>query len=84
MGFFNVYEDARRAEAYAKLEFPATYYLAYRDLPGVISRHVTGKTALGFRLRRRTLHEILEKIRIQRGRRRHFRRYDQKSERDRR
>ena len=33
MGFSNVYEDAKRAEAYSKLEFPGTYYLAYRDLP---------------------------------------------------
>lgn len=46
--FRNVYEDARRAEAYAKLEFPGTYYLAYRDLPEIIRRHVTGTTALDF------------------------------------
>ena len=26
MDFSNVYEDAKRAEAYAKLEFPGTYY----------------------------------------------------------
>jgi hypothetical protein len=31
--FFNVYEDKARAQAYADLEFPGTYYLAYRDLP---------------------------------------------------
>jgi SAM-dependent methyltransferase len=48
MSFRNVYEDARRAEAYAKLEFPGTYYLAYRDLPEIISRHVKGKRALDF------------------------------------
>jgi SAM-dependent methyltransferase len=48
MGFFNVYEDARRAESYAKLEFPATYYLAYRDLPGIISEHVKGRMAIDF------------------------------------
>jgi SAM-dependent methyltransferase len=48
MGSFNVYEDARRAESYSKLEFPGTYYLAYRDLPGLISRHVHGKNALDF------------------------------------
>jgi len=45
---FNVYEDAKRAEAYAKLEFPGTYYLAYRDLPGIISEHVKGRKALDF------------------------------------
>jgi hypothetical protein len=27
MEFSNSYEDAKRAEAYAKLEFPGTYYL---------------------------------------------------------
>ena len=31
MGLFNSYEDAKRAEAYAKLEFPGTYYLAYTE-----------------------------------------------------
>ena len=36
MEFTNVYDDAERAEAYAKLEFPGTYYLAYRDLPEII------------------------------------------------
>jgi SAM-dependent methyltransferase len=46
--FGNVYEDARRAEAYAKLEFPGTYYLAYRDLPEIISRYVKGKKAIDF------------------------------------
>ncbi|MFN8177524.1 MAG: class I SAM-dependent methyltransferase [bacterium] len=48
MSFRNVYEDARRAEAYARLEFPGTYYLAYRDLPEILSRHVKGKRALDF------------------------------------
>jgi len=46
--FWNVYEDSRRAEAYATLEFPGTYYLAYRDLPEIISEHVTGHEALDF------------------------------------
>ena len=45
---FNVYEDVKRAEAYAKLEFPGTYYLAYRDLPGIIFEHVKGRNALDF------------------------------------
>lgn len=48
MGFFNVYEDAKRAEAYAKLEFPGTYYLAYRDLPEIIFEHVKGRKAIDF------------------------------------
>jgi ubiquinone/menaquinone biosynthesis C-methylase UbiE len=46
--FFNVYDDAQRAEAYSKLEFPGTYYLAYRDLRAIIAEHVTGPMALDF------------------------------------
>lgn len=48
VSFSNVYDDDRRAEAYAKLEFPGTYYLAYRDLPAIIGEHVSGRTALDF------------------------------------
>lgn len=48
MAFSNSYEDAKRAEAYAKLEFPGTYYLAYRDLPEIISEHVKGRDAIDF------------------------------------
>jgi ubiquinone/menaquinone biosynthesis C-methylase UbiE len=48
MEFFNSYEDAKRAEAYAKLEFPGTYYLAYRDLPEIIFEHVKGRKAMDF------------------------------------
>ncbi|MGB8657971.1 MAG: class I SAM-dependent methyltransferase [Candidatus Zixiibacteriota bacterium] len=48
MEFENVYEDAQRAEAYAKLEFPGTYYLAYRDLPEIIFEHVKGRYAIDF------------------------------------
>lgn len=44
----NVYDDKARADAYAKLEFPGTYYLAYRDLPAVIGEHVQGTKALDF------------------------------------
>ena len=47
-GFSNVYNDRTRAEAYDRLEFPGTYYLAYRDLPEIISRHARGKKALDF------------------------------------
>ena len=47
-GFSNVYDDKTRADAYAKLEFPGTYYLAYRDLPAIIGEHVQGTKALDF------------------------------------
>ena len=46
--FSNVYDDELRAKAYAALEFPATYYLAYRDLPAIIAEHVRGNKALDF------------------------------------
>lgn len=42
----NVYEDAERAETYATLEFPGTYYLAYRDLPGIVAQHIKGNKAI--------------------------------------
>lgn len=48
MPFSNVYDDTGRAAAYATLEFPGTYYLAYRDLPEIIAKHVTGRVALDF------------------------------------
>jgi ubiquinone/menaquinone biosynthesis C-methylase UbiE len=48
MEFANVYEDAQRAESYASLEFPGTYYLAYRDLPAILVKHVMGESALDF------------------------------------
>lgn len=43
----NVYEDAQRAAAYATLEFPGTYFLAFRDLPERIGPGA-GKRALDF------------------------------------
>jgi ubiquinone/menaquinone biosynthesis C-methylase UbiE len=46
--FENTYNSRERAESYSRLEFPNTYYLAYRDLPGIISSHVTGKNAIDF------------------------------------
>ena len=46
--FSNVYDDHARSEAYAKLEFPGTYYLAFRDLPAIIGEHVRGAKALDF------------------------------------
>src|SRR4030066_2009603 len=48
MDFSNTYEDAKYAEAYAKLEFHNTYYLAYRDLPELIFEHVKGRDAIDF------------------------------------
>ena len=44
----NCYDDARRAAAYAKLEFHGTYLLAYRDLPSLFERHVHGNRSLDF------------------------------------
>jgi SAM-dependent methyltransferase len=46
--FTNIYEDTDRAAAYATLEYPGTYYLAFRDLPTIISQHVAGERALDF------------------------------------
>jgi 2-polyprenyl-3-methyl-5-hydroxy-6-metoxy-1,4-benzoquinol methylase len=48
MTFTNCYDDQTRAEAYASLEFANTYYLAYRDLPNVLTEHVRGRRALDF------------------------------------
>jgi len=46
--FGNVYEDEERARAYATLEFPGTYYLAFRDLPALIRRYNHGSRWLDF------------------------------------
>jgi SAM-dependent methyltransferase len=46
--FENVYEDEERARAYAGLEFPGTYYLAFRDIPQLLAKHVSGSCALDF------------------------------------
>lgn len=48
MQFENVYEDKKRADSYARLEFPGTYYLAYRDLPEIIAKYAKGRTAVDF------------------------------------
>lgn len=46
--FSNVYQDQQRASSYAKLEYPGTYYLAFRDLPDLIRAHVSaGEPANG-------------------------------------
>ncbi|MCK5447372.1 MAG: class I SAM-dependent methyltransferase, partial [Gemmatimonadetes bacterium] len=46
--FSNVYDDDERADSYADLEFPGTYWLAYRDIPALIEAHVQGTRALDF------------------------------------
>jgi len=48
VAFENVYEDPARAEAYSKLEFANTYYLAYRDLPEIAAKYAPGRAALDF------------------------------------
>ena len=48
MDFSNFYEDHARALSYASLEFPNTYYLAFRDLPGIMRRWAPGRAALDF------------------------------------
>ncbi len=48
MTFSNCYDDDAYAAAYAKLEFPGTYYLAFRDLPDLFKRHAQGKRAMDF------------------------------------
>ena len=46
--FRNVYDHQARSEAYATLEFPGTYFLAFRDLPAIIRAHVQGRKAVDF------------------------------------
>ena len=47
-GFDNVYEDDDRASSYARLDYPGTYYLAFRDLPRIIGHVTAGARALDF------------------------------------
>lgn len=44
----NCYDDDAYADAYAKLEFPGTYYLAFRDLPQIIKQCANDGRALDF------------------------------------
>jgi SAM-dependent methyltransferase len=46
--FYNVYEDEQRARAYADLDYPGTYYLAFRDIPELLRKHISGNRALDF------------------------------------
>jgi SAM-dependent methyltransferase len=48
MSLKNTYSDPRMAAAYARLEFPNTYFLAFRDIPLILSDYVTGRQALDF------------------------------------
>lgn len=48
MEFTNAYQDLTRAQSYAQLEFPNTYYLAYRDLPKIIGKYAKGIRAIDF------------------------------------
>lgn len=47
-GFRNVYDDQARAEAYAALDFPGTYHLAFRDLPALLQEFAPRGGALDF------------------------------------
>jgi ubiquinone/menaquinone biosynthesis C-methylase UbiE len=48
MNTFNAYQDNNMANAYSQLEFPGTYFLAYRDIPKILKKHVKGRKALDF------------------------------------
>jgi len=48
MTFENSYENDERADSYARIEFTGTYYLAFRDLPEIVRKHVKGKRAVDF------------------------------------
>jgi len=41
MHFENSWGNKVRSNSYSKLEFPNTYYLAYRDLPDIIAHPLT-------------------------------------------
>lgn len=48
MSFENTYTDEVRAAAYAELDFPGTYHLAFRDLPVLLGSTFWGARALDF------------------------------------
>ena len=48
INFENSWGNQTRAESYSRLDFPNTYYLAYRDLSKIISKHATGNQAIDF------------------------------------
>lgn len=48
MTFRNDYDNTVRAAGYARMQFPGTYELAFRDLPEIIRRQTHGDQALDF------------------------------------
>jgi SAM-dependent methyltransferase len=44
----NAYNDDAYADSYSELEFPGCYYLAYRDLPEIISKYSKEGKAIDF------------------------------------
>lgn len=48
MNYINSWDNDTRSASYAKLEFPNTYHLAYRDLPEIAKKHAKGFKALDF------------------------------------
>ncbi len=46
--FVNAYDDGFCADSYSKIEFPGCYYLAYRDLPKIISKFSRKGKAVDF------------------------------------
>ena len=58
--FSNVYDDADRARAYADLEFPGTYYLAFRDLPVLLRKYAFPPIRAALDRRQRAIEESIE------------------------
>jgi cyclopropane fatty-acyl-phospholipid synthase-like methyltransferase len=48
MTYLNSWDNDVRSASYATLEFPNTYYLAYRDLPQITQKYAKGSKALDF------------------------------------
>jgi SAM-dependent methyltransferase len=48
MSFINTYADESYSASYSKIEFPGCYYLAYRDIPGIIRKYARTGRAVDF------------------------------------
>jgi SAM-dependent methyltransferase len=48
MDFENTYQDEQRAAAYDELDLGGTYQLAFRDVPELLAKHVSGTRAVDF------------------------------------